>query len=447
MLNYLESFCSKTLIYTLILIYYVCTQSYIVILITNHCFYSLIHFTNGGSFKMKKFKMLVLAIGIILTLTGCSGSSDESGNGDGYDTGDTELDDALAAMDAYNPTDFVELGEYKGVPVNVYVSDDEIDGEIMSIISENSSFEQIKKGKVKDGNTVNIDFTGKMNGEEFEGGSSKGFALEIGSNSFIDGFEEGLIGVAVGETVSLNLSFPDPYPNSPDLAGKPVTFDVTVNYIQGDAIVPEFDDKFVKEYTKDEYKTVDEYKEVIKDNIIEEKRSTAGDTAFNTVLSTSKVIECPDYLVNIMKLRLDATNRAMATSNGYNDFNKFLTEVMQYTEEQYNEELISTATSYAEQKLIAEAIAAKENITVTEEEYNEQLASALSSTGNATEEELDKFMVETYRSRAEDMINESVLMQKVIQFVKDNCTEVTTPPAEDNPDDKDTTSDTKSDAE
>ena len=112
---------------------------------------------------MKKFKMLVLAIGIILTLTGCSGSSDESGNGDGYDTGDTELDDALAAMDAYNPTDFVELGEYKGVPVNVYVSDDEIDGEIMSIISENSSFEQIKKGKVKDGNTVNIDFTGKMN--------------------------------------------------------------------------------------------------------------------------------------------------------------------------------------------------------------------------------------------------------------------------------------------
>ena len=103
----------------------------------------------------------------------------------------------------------------------------------------------LTEGTVEDGDTVNIDYVGKLDGEEFDGGSAEGYDLEIGSCTFIDGFEDGLIGHEIGEKVTLDLTFPDPYPNNPDLAGKPVVFDVTINAIK-ESQTPELNDEFVE---------------------------------------------------------------------------------------------------------------------------------------------------------------------------------------------------------
>lgn len=377
-------------------------------------------------YKMKKYGLAVLTLTLVLSvagLSGCkSGSDTDSGNGSSYDTGDAELDEALSKVEKYDAASLVELGIYKGVEVDTSVTQDDIDGAIMNLLSENTTVKKIKKGKVKEGDTVNIDFTGKMDGKEFEGGSAQSYSLEIGSNSFIEGFEEGLIGLSVGDSTSLDLTFPDPYPNNTDYAGKPVVFDVTINYINGETVVPEYNDEFINTLTNGEYTSADDYTEkVIKPELVKTKQDSMGETAFQKVLSTSKVSETPDYLVNIMKMRLDASYKAMADSYGYTDFSKFLSESWQMSKEQYDEQINTTAVSYVEQKLIAEAIAVKEGIEVTEEEYNKYLSDYKTNMQIDSDEELEKYVVETYKSRVEDLINEAIISQKVIDFVKENA--------------------------
>ena len=128
---------------------------------------------------------------------------------------------------------YIELGDFEGITVDT--SSDEFEKMYDDILSEDSkafvSYETVTEGKVKDGDIANITFVGKKDGVAFEGGSGT-TDLTIGSGQFIDGFEEGLIGVEIGKTVDLNLTFPNPYPNNPDLAGKPVIFTVTVNSIK-----------------------------------------------------------------------------------------------------------------------------------------------------------------------------------------------------------------------
>lgn len=374
---------------------------------------------NLSNVYRRTVKFVAACCAAVLVVSGCG--SKEAG------TGDEELDKVLASVEDYNPEDYVELGTYKGVEVNVYVSEDDIDGEIMGLLSQNTEVEQIKKGKVKDGDTVNIDFKGLMNGKEFAGGTSEGYSLTIGSKSFIDGFESGLIGVAVGDTTTLHLKFPDPYQNNPDFSGKDVDFEVKVNYINGKANVPEFNDEFVKDYTKGEYTSADAYRDVIKQQIADSKKETAGDTAFNTVLSTSKVKDIPDFLVDVMKLRLDASYRSSAKANGEEDFDKFITDKWNMTKEQYEEKLESTAGKYVEQKLIAEAIAKKENITVTDEEYKESLDQYMKNINVSTPEEFEKYVVANFKSKAEDIIKEAIITEKVINLVKENVVEVDKP--------------------
>ena len=115
---------------------------------------------------MKKYGLAVLSLTLVLSvagLSGCkSGSDTDSGNGSSYDTGDAELDEALSQVEKYDAASLVELGIYKGVEVDTSVTQDDIDGAIMNLLSENTTVKKIKKGKVKEGDTVNIDFTGKM---------------------------------------------------------------------------------------------------------------------------------------------------------------------------------------------------------------------------------------------------------------------------------------------
>ena len=132
-----------------------------------------------------------------------------------------------------NLEDYVTLGEYKNIPVDM--SSDTLKGYIddlaKSDIENSEAYAEVKNGKVKNGDIANIDYKGTKDGVAFEGGTAEGYDLEIGSNSFIEGFEDGLIGVAIGDTVDLDLTFPEGY-QSEELAGKAVVFTVKVNSVK-----------------------------------------------------------------------------------------------------------------------------------------------------------------------------------------------------------------------
>lgn len=369
-----------------------------------------------------KNRFLVLGmLAAALVLTGC-------GKSGGGDTGNSELDKALGSVEEYDPLDYVTLGEYKGVEVNTYVSDEEIQEKIDEELESNATYDEITDRAVADGDTVNIDFVGKHNGEEFQGGSYSGFALEIGSHSFINGFEEGLVGVMPGETKDLNLTFPETYKNAPELAGEPVVFTVTVNYIRGEKHEAEFNDEFVVMATNGEYSTTEQYYDDIKNDLYQSKVSGMADTAFMKVLDTSTVSETPQFLVDLMRLRIDASYKSVAKQNNYDNFEEFVTDYYQMDMDTYNSELDKTAKTYVEQQLITEAIAKTEGITVSDEEYKEQLEMYLNGNGMESEEEMAKYTAENYSSKLEDLINEAVILEKVLDVIGSNLVEVSDVP-------------------
>lgn len=175
--------------------------------------------------KKQRVGAIVLAGMMVLSMTGCGNSKAK----------------------AYSK--YVTLGDYKGIEYTktvAEVTEDDIQSKLDSFVDGLAETNEVTDRAVEDGDIVNIDYVGTMDGEEFEGGSDTGYDLTIGSNSFIDGFETGLIGHNVGEEVSLDLQFPDPYPNNTDYSGKDVNFKVTINKISVKT-TPELTDQLVKD--------------------------------------------------------------------------------------------------------------------------------------------------------------------------------------------------------
>ena len=209
----------------------------------------------------------------------------------------------------YRALDFVTLGEYKGLSVEVdpiEIEDSDVDYRIeQTIHSSEAGSDVLTEGTVENGDVANIDFEGKKDGVAFEGGASTGYDLEIGSGTFIPGFEEGLVGVSVGETVDLDVTFPEQYGNA-DLAGQPVVFTVTVNSLKR---FKELDDELASALSDGNAKTVDEYKEQVKGMLEEEALNARTNNAKTELLQmaadNTTVNEFPqdllDYSVNEVK--------------------------------------------------------------------------------------------------------------------------------------------------
>ena len=209
----------------------------------------------------KKFTAIFLAL--LMVLSGCGNGKKES---------ETEPETLSPLINIENIEEYVNLGTYLGVEAekaSAELTDKEIEDAINEVLDSYKDYEQIKEGVVAEGDTVGIDYVGKLDGQAFEGGTGS-YDLKIGSNSFIDGFEDGLIGVKIGETVDLNLTFPADY-KSADLAGKAVVFTVTVKYKQGtEKVRPELNEEFAKKLG---YKTVEALKEEILKYIKQQKEA------------------------------------------------------------------------------------------------------------------------------------------------------------------------------
>lgn len=304
----------------------------------------------------------------------------------------------------------ITLGNYKGIEVTktpVEVTDEEVDQAVQSALQAKATFVEVDRA-VEDGDKVNIDYVGTKDGVAFDGGTAQGQDLTIGSNQFIDGFEDGLIGAKKGDKVTLNLTFPENYQNA-DLAGKPVVFEVTVNTISEQQI-PELNDAFVQENS--DFKTVDEYKEDKKQSLLSEKNADAEQQVksdiYTAILNGSTVKPNQDAIdANYNNVLASYTNQAAAYGM---DLASFATAFTGMAEEDFKTALKSQAEAIVEQRLIVTAIGEKENITVSDDDRKDTAA-------QMGYESVDK-MIE---SAGQFNVDDYILNNKVMDFLTENA--------------------------
>lgn len=261
----------------------------------------------------------------------------------------------------------------------------------------------------KEGDTVNIDFVGKMNGEAFDGGSGTGYDLVLGSGSFIDGFEDQLIGAKKGEKLEVNVTFPESYPNNPDLAGKPAVFDVTVNKV---STMPELTDQWVKEHAEDMgSKASDvasfrvEQQALLQAQVDYQYNNTIQQDALQQIVDTSEITVsdamqkyAEDYVIS----------QEVSTAKQYGHGLADMLNMYGMSVDDFKEEISSYATDYAKQRMVVVAIANEQGIKSSDQLIDE-LAVELSGLAG---KELNKIqLIEQYGGDAvkDEAVNKAVL--------------------------------------
>ncbi len=271
----------------------------------------------------------------------------------------------------------VALGQYKGIEVTVEpveITEEDIQQQLDNFNNQKGNDVKITdRTDVRDGDTVNIDYVGKIDGEKFQGGEDEGYNLKIGSNSFIDGFETGLIGKNVGETVDVPATFPDPYTNNPDLAGKEAVFTVTINYLTDGTKEP-LTDEVVKANT--DYETIDAYKDYIKTTLTQNAEQQAQTQKDIDIVQTA-IDNCT--FKNLEQEAFDKEEeemRAYYTSQASQfgvDLQTFLLYIYGMTEEQFNTELKTAAEFNVKQRLMLDEVIKAEKLEISDEEYTEKV--------------------------------------------------------------------------
>ena len=384
--------------------------------------------------KVRKKGLLILAVSAALLAAGCSkkvenvdttAASQETTVSESQEEsqGETSQEPEQVPEITTSPEDMrklageqVSLGQYTGVEYKKQdpsVSDEDVELQISQILSQNPLVEDITGRAVADGDKINIDFVGKKDGVAFDGGTAESYDLVIGSNTFIDGFESGLIGANVGDVVELNLTFPENYGN-PDLNGQEVLFTVTVNGIKKETPAETFDDAFVARVSK-EYKTADEYRAAITADLQSQNEENAQNQqkseVFSKVVEASQVGTLPQDRVDYQAFYNKYQQQYQAAMFGM----KLEDMLSMYgmTMEQFEQECREQAELYVKQDMIVYAIANQENIEVSDEDLN-GLAKAYEF--NTAEE--------MYAQYDKDDVYEAALFDNVIQFLMANAKEV-----------------------
>ncbi|MBO4903184.1 MAG: trigger factor [Lachnospiraceae bacterium] len=319
------------------------------------------------------------------------------------------------------PLDYVELGDYKGLNVtrmSTEISEEDLDKQVERMLSAYATKEPVTdRDDVQDGDVANIDYVGMIDGEAFEGGSAVGFDLEIGSGTFIPGFEEGLIGAKKGETVDVPVTFPDEYTNNPALAGKPAVFTVTVNEISK-KVLPELTEEFLSEKTGGQFKSVDEIRDYFKTQATASLTSYA-DSAMHTQLVNQAVEnatlkqDIPEKYLEEKKQAMIRTAKSNAEAYG-KTYEDYLHSYLNMDEATFLETIDKSTTQIAKQSLVIGAIAETENITVSDEELKEKIASTMAEYGYEKEKDL-------FETVSKEDILDDLLLEKVQDFLADNA--------------------------
>lgn len=382
----------------------------------------------------KKLIVTVLALSTALSLAACGqNSSSESvsrSSSDGTvvsESADTSVSDSSivrtdsekAAMalplvdDGWELGDCIELGNYKGMKLTKKV-EEVTEDDILSYIYYQEAAEEITDGEatVQKWDTVNIAYVGTKDGEEFEGGSSDSYDLMIGSGSFIDGFEDGLIGMKKGQTRALDLTFPDDY-SQQDLAGQKVVFTVTVNSISRPAAIT---DDWVASNTDGQYQTVDDYKKYVRETLEEETEQAAEEElksdAWTNLVDGSTFLQLPKSYVEEAEetFEMQTSDAAEQDEKSLEDF---LTE-NGYTMEQYNTAKELYGRESTESRLVLEAFCEAEKITTDSDEYRQKLEEEAALYGVSS----DSFLSQYGEEQVSSYILSQTAAEKLVSYAE-----------------------------
>lgn len=268
----------------------------------------------------------------------------------------------------------VKLGEYKGLEVeafNAEVTDEDVDNEIKALQERQAELVVKEEGQAADGDTVVIDFEGSVDGELFEGGTSENYTLELGSNSFIPGFEEQVVGLETGAEKDIEVSFPEEY-HAAELAGKPAVFKVKLHEIKTKEL-PQLDDEFAKD-VDEEVETLAELKEKTKKNLEHDKKHQAENAIRDAVIekaSANVEVDIPEVMVNNEVDRMMKDFEQRLQSQGLNMELYF--QFSGQDEEALKGQMLEEAKNQVRVSLTLDAIVKAENIEVTEEDVNAEI--------------------------------------------------------------------------
>lgn len=305
----------------------------------------------------------------------------------------------------------VKLGEYKslkGKMLDTEAADEDVENELKSMQDRNSRLVTVEDRESQMGDTCDIDFEGFVDGVAFEGGKGENYPLELGSNSFIPGFEEQVAGHKTGEEFDVNVTFPEQY--EPSLAGKNAVFKCKINEIKTKEL-PELDDEFAKDVS--EFDTLDELKADLKKQISERKEANAKTDYENQLIEQvveNMEVEIPECM-NKQKcdeMIQDYSYRLQMQGLDLNTYLQYLGQTM----EQFREQFMDGAKQQVKVKLALDAIVKAENIEATEEEIAEEIAKLA-----------EQYNMEADKIKAavpQEQLTDDIVTRKAVDFVVDN---------------------------
>ena len=306
----------------------------------------------------------------------------------------------------------VTLGQYKGVEVekaDASVSAEDVEAELKKVQEQNARLLTVEDRGVEDGDQTVIDFEGFVDGKGFEGGKAEDYPLTIGSHSFIDTFEEQLIGKKIGEECEVNVTFPTEY-HAADLAGKPATFKVTVKEIKVKEL-PELNDEFASEVS--EFDTLDEYKKDVEKKLAEKKEIEANSKNEDAVVAKvveNATMEIPDKMIDAQAENMvqDMARRMQSQGLSLDMYLKYTG----MTVEQMKEQARPDAEKRIRTRLVLEAVAQAENIQISDEKVDEEVAKM----AEAYKMEVDK--LKSYMSESDiKQMKEDLAVQQAVDLL------------------------------
>lgn len=322
------------------------------------------------------------------------------------------------SYDDYDLSEYITVGEYKGLEVEDYtisVTEDEVQERIQTTLEETATTKELdEKTKIKDGDTVNIDYTGKVDGEAFDGGTDEGYDLTIGSNTFIDGFEEGIIGKKVGDKFDLDVTFPDDY-QTESLQGKDAVFTVTINSATREEI-PEYDLDFVQNTT--EFESLEEYEADIEKTLYDEKEQEAIENQkaelWSDLLEDVEVEQYPDrelnYYIEFNSDQIDEMAKAYGMSR-----EDLLASYDFGDEDEFAAVNEDSSKLRVKQEMLIEYIAKQEALEYTDDEFDETVK-------EYEDAGYDDAAVKSQTGRTlKEYVRIELLYEKVLDFLLENA--------------------------
>ena len=346
--------------------------------------------------KRYRLKMLACVLSVAMTtvmLAGCGSDKEES-------------------LETVDPFKYVTLGDYEGLKIDAIdttVSDDDIDANIQGLLSSRATLKAAGDRAAKLGDVVDIDYIGTENGVPFNGGTGNR-KLELGSGTFIAGFEDGVVGMKAGETKTLDLTFPEDYHNQ-ELAGKAVQFEVTVNAISENEL-PELTDDFVQDVS-DEAETVEEYREYVKRKLTEQKEASAKANIqadlMKTAVDNAKCDEdkLPEWLISQNSAEYRSSVEMFVGQMGM-DLETYLSQSGTDVDTFYKQ-ADEYGREIAKSQLVVKAIAQQKGLKVTDKEMEDYYAEYAADYGTD---------VESVKNAISDSeLKNYLLQQKVMDYI------------------------------